>query len=101
MTTDPPIVSPARSVDDIAQDVLQSQVPWVVMLHNDDHHDMEYVVDSLCKAVDTLSMQDATGIMIEAHMNDVAIVGSWRLELAEYYRDRIQTFGLTVTIERG
>ena len=101
MTTDPPIVSPARGVDDIARDVLQSQVPWVVLLHNDDHHDTEYVVDSLCKAVDTLSMQDATEIMIEAHMKEVAIVGSWRLELAEYYRDRIQTFGLTVTIEKA
>ena len=101
MTTDPPIVSPAKSVDDVTQDVLQSQVPWIVLLHNDDHHDMEYVVDSLCKAVDTLSMQDATEIMIEAHMKEVAIVGSWRLELAEYYRDRIQTFGLTVTIEKG
>ena len=101
MTTDPPIISPARGVDDIAQDVLQSQVPWVVLLHNDDHHDMEYVVDSLCKAVDTLSTQDATEIMIEAHVKEVAIVGSWRLELAEYYRDRIQTFGLTVTIEKA
>ena len=62
---------------------------------------MGYVVDSLCKAVDTLSTQEATEIMNEAHMNGVATVGSWRLELAEYYRDRIQTFGLTVTIERS
>ena len=101
MTTEPPTVAPAKSVDDIAQEVLQSQDPWAVMLHNDDHHDMEYVVDSLCKAVDTLSTMDATEIMIQAHMTGVAIVGSWRLELAEYYRDRIQTFGLTVTIEKG
>ena len=100
MTTKFPAVAPARGVDDIAQDVLQSQVPWVVLLHNDDHHDVEYVVDSLCKAVDTLSMKDATEVMIEAHVKGVAIVGSWRLELAEYYRDRIQTFGLTVTIEK-
>ena len=81
--------------------MLQSQIPWVVLLHNDDHHEMEYVVASLCKAVDTPSTRDATEIMIEAHMKEVAIVGSWRLELAEYYRDRIQTFGLTVAIEKA
>ncbi len=51
---------------------------------------MGYVVDSLCKAVDTLSTQEAFEIMIEG----VATVGSWRLELVEYYRDRIQSFGL-------
>ena len=62
---------------------------------------MGYVIGSLCKAVDTLSTRDATEIMIEAHTKGVAIVGSWRLELAEYYRDRIKTFGLTVTIEKG
>lgn len=101
MTTEPPIVDPAKSVDDITQDVLQTPVPWVVLLHNDDHNDMEYVVESLCKAVDTLSTKDATEIMIEAHVKGVAMVGSWRLELAEFYRDRIKTFGLTVTIEKG
>ena len=101
MTTEPPAVAPTKGVEDIAQDVLQSNVPWVVLLHNDDHNEMEHVVDSLCKAVDTLSTQDAIEIMVEAHMNGVATVGSWRLELAEYYRDRIQTFGLTVTIEKA
>ena len=58
---------------------------------------MGYVVDSLCKAGDTLSTQEAIEIMIEG----VATVGSWRLELVEYYRDRIQSFGLTVTIEKA
>ena len=101
MTTKPPTVAPAKGVEDIAQDVLQSNVPWIVLLHNDDHNEMGYVVDSLCKAVDTLSTQEAIGVMIEAHMKGVATVGSWRLELAEYYRDRIQSFGLTVTIEKA
>ena len=101
MTTEPQAVAPTKGVEDIAQDVLQSSTPWVVLLHNDDHNEMEYVVNSLCKAIDTLSTQEATAIMIEAHMKGVATVGSWRLELAEYYRDRIQTFGLTVTIEKA
>ena len=99
--TGPPVVAPTKSVDEAIQDVLKTQVPWLVMLHNDDHHAMDYVVESLCKAVDTLSSQDAINIMIEAHTKGVGIVGSWRLELAEFYRDRIKTFGLAVTIEKG
>ncbi len=99
--TGPPVVAPTKSVDEAIQDVLKTQVPWLVMLHNDDHHAMDYVVESLCKAVDTLSSQDAINIMIEAHTKGVGIVGSWRLELAEFYRDRIKTFGLRVTIEKG
>lgn len=100
-TTEPPVVAPVKSVDETIQDFLKSQVPWLVMLHNDDHHAMDYVVDSLCKAVDTLSSQDAINIMVEAHTKGVGIVGSWRLELAEFYGDRIKTFGLAVTIEKG
>ena len=99
--TGPATAAPGKSVGEAVENVLQLQVPWVVLLHNDDHNEMEYVVSALCKAVDTLSSQAATDIMIEAHMKGVAIVGSWRLELAEHYRDRIRTFGLAASIEKG
>ena len=73
--------------------------PWKVLLHNDDDHAMDYVVAALMKAV-PVSMAEAIRIMLEAHTEEVAIVCICPLETAEYYRDRIQTFGLHCTIER-
>ena len=70
-------------------------------LHHDDCNETNYVVNALCKAVDCLSTQEATDIATEAKAKGVAVVGKWRLELAEFYQDRIQTFGLTATVERG
>ncbi len=75
--------------------------PYSVILHNDETHSMEYVVQALVKSVPELSTERAIEIMIEAHTSDRAIVVSCPLEQAELYRDRIRTFGLGVTIEKG
>ncbi len=73
--------------------------PWSVVLHNDDHNDMIYVVRCLVKCVPKLGAARATKIMLEAHNHGQAVVIVCPLELAELYRDRLQTFGLTATIE--
>ena len=99
--TELPNSPPAISVTEAIQIALRFQVPWVVMLHNGQGNETNYVVDALCKAVDCLSTQDATDISTEAKMKGVAVVGKWRLELAEFYQERIKTFGLMATIERG
>jgi ATP-dependent Clp protease adaptor protein ClpS len=39
--------------------------------------------------------------MMEAHQKGKAVVITCPLELAELYRERLQTFGLTATIEKG
>ncbi len=75
------------------------QPRWKVLLHNDDHHSMDYVVDALCKAVPGLGVEDAARIMMEAHNQGVGLVTVCHKEQAEYYRDRIQTFGLGCSIE--
>jgi ATP-dependent Clp protease adaptor protein ClpS len=75
--------------------------PWSVILHNDDHNDMIHVVRSLTKAVPNLGAARATRIMLEAHNHGKALVTTCPLELAELYRDRLQSFGLTATIERA
>ena len=75
--------------------------PYNVMLHNDDHHSMGQVVDALVKSVPSLIVEEAVGIMLEAHNSGVAIVITCPLETAELYRDRIRTFGLGVTIEKA
>jgi ATP-dependent Clp protease adaptor protein ClpS len=75
--------------------------PWSVILHNDDHNDMLHVVQSLVKSVPNLGTTRATKIMLEAHNKGKAVVTTCPLELAELYRDRLETFGLTATIEKA
>ena len=75
--------------------------PWSVILHNDDHNEMLYVVRSLTKSVPNLGAARATQIMLEAHNRGKALVTTCPLELAELYRDRLQSFGLTATIEKA
>jgi len=75
--------------------------PWNVILHNDDHNDMVYVVQSLMKTVPGLGARRATEIMFEAHNHGKAKVTTCPLELAELYRERLEGFGLTATIEKA
>jgi ATP-dependent Clp protease adaptor protein ClpS len=75
--------------------------PWRVVLHNDDVNEMMYVVQSLLKSVPALNTQRATEIMYEAHNQGQATVTTCPLELAELYRDRLEGFGLTATIEKA
>ena len=75
--------------------------PWSVILHNDDHNEMLYVVRSLIKSVPNLGTARATKIMLEAHNRGKAVVTTCPLELAELNRDRLESFGLTATIEKA
>lgn len=75
--------------------------PYSVILHNDDHNEMLYVVRSLVKSVPNLGTPRATQIMLEAHNRGKAVVTTCPLELAELYRDRLESCGLTATIEKA
>lgn len=75
--------------------------PWVVFLHNDDVNEMLYVVQCLLKTVPGMGERRATEIMFEAHNHGKAVVITCPLELAELYRDRLESFGLTSTIEKA
>ncbi len=93
----PDVETPARPETRQREEILP---PWSVILHNDDHNEMLYVVQCLQKAVPHLSEQRAVEIMLEAHNHGKAIVTTCPLELAELYRDRLASFGLTATIEK-
>jgi len=73
--------------------------PWRVMLHNDDHNSMELVVHALLTTVPSLTVEEAAAIMLEAHLTGVALVIVTPKERAEFYRERLESFGLTSTIE--
>lgn len=72
--------------------------PWKVLLHNDDHNNVEYVVLTI-QALTTLNQQDAELRTIEAHETGVALLLTTHKERAELYRDQFGSKGLTVTIE--
>ena len=75
--------------------------PYAVVLHNDDKNDMVHVVRSLMRSIPALTLQKATKIMLEAHNEGRARVIVCPLEQAELYRDRLQSYSLTATIEKA
>ena len=80
---------------------LEERLPrYSVILYNDDYHSMDYVVEALVKSVPDLIVEEAVGIMFEAHNTGRAVVIVCLYEQAELYRDRIQGYGLGVSIER-
>jgi ATP-dependent Clp protease adaptor protein ClpS len=72
---------------------------WVVVLHNDDFNTMPYVVTCLLNTVNGLSEQQAMQIVHDVHERGQAEVVSCPLELAEFYRERLESLVLTATIE--
>jgi ATP-dependent Clp protease adaptor protein ClpS len=75
--------------------------PHQVVLYNDDHNSMDHVVRSLVRSVPGLSTPRAVKVMLEAHNTGRAVVIVCPLELAELVRDRLESCGLTATIERA
>jgi len=89
--------------DTITQSIISEETKarlfprYAVILHNDDVHDVLYVMRSLQKAIPGL--QNAEEIVIETDREGRAIVIICVKEIAELYEDRIKTFGLIVSIE--
>ncbi len=75
------------------------ELPWHVILHNDWDNSMPRVVIILKKVIPGMTLKKATRIMYEAHTSGQALVKSCHRELAELYEERLQTEGLTVSIE--
>jgi ATP-dependent Clp protease adaptor protein ClpS len=73
--------------------------PYRVILFDDDYNEMNYVVFALLQSVNNLSPQEAEHIMLTAHLTGSAIVIICPKEAAEYYQERLQSYGLTATIE--
>ncbi len=86
------------TLPDVA-DITKLLPPYKVLLHNDDVNSMDHVVRSLLRSVPRLSRAQAIRIMLEAHQTGVALVITCPLEQAELYRERLESCGLTATIE--
>ncbi|HTP04053.1 MAG TPA: ATP-dependent Clp protease adaptor ClpS [Nitrospirota bacterium] len=71
---------------------------YKVLLHNDDRNTMEHVVKSLMH-VFRFSKPVCERIMMETHLNGVALCAVEPLEQAELHRDQLQSLSLAATIE--
>lgn len=93
-------VAPAEPAVDEQQRLLRRLIPFYrVLLHNDDVNDMEHVIRSLLRSVPSLTQNAAVQIMLTAHMRGVALVIVCPKETAELFRERLESCGLTSTIE--
>lgn len=70
-----------------------------MVLYDDDVHDMHEVVHALLASVPELDQPRAAEIMLEAHLHGSAEVIVCPRERATIYRDRLESHGLTATIE--
>jgi ATP-dependent Clp protease adaptor protein ClpS len=65
--------------------------PYHVILLNDDHHSMQFVVEVLCKALGC-NAERAVEYMLEAHTSGRAVVWTGPKEVAELKAEQISTF---------
>jgi ATP-dependent Clp protease adaptor protein ClpS len=65
--------------------------PYNVILENDDHHSMEFVVEVLCKALGCAT-ERAVQFMLKAHTSGRAVVWTAPREVAELKAEQIKTF---------
>lgn len=95
-----PVRAPVRAPEGDVDVRRRLMPPYKVILHNDDHNEIPHVVQALQKSVPGMSLGRAVAIMWEAHTSGKAVVITCPLELAELYQQRLQSFGLTATIEK-
>lgn len=73
---------------------------WVLLLHNDDINTFDHVIvtlQSLLRMDQPLAFEAA----VEAHQEGASVVMSGAREHLEFHGERLQSAGLTVTVEPG
>ena len=103
---DPPVIDRPTIPDRIPADLgkllgLGASDPWHVVLWNDDHNSMDHVIAALIKVLDGVDLQSAVQLMMVAHSQGSAYVATAPREQAELYREGLEKFGLTATLERA
>lgn len=64
---------------------------WRVLLHNDDVHTFDYVIDTIVKVVRTVTRKKAHRITMEAHKSGLATVTTTWKQLAREYSVKLRT----------
>ncbi len=74
---------------------------WAVVLFDDSHHSMDYVIWALLKTLPQLSPAEASLITLEAHNTGTGVVTVCGLSEAERHRVGLQVLQLRCDIQRG
>jgi ATP-dependent Clp protease adaptor protein ClpS len=74
---------------------------WAVVLLDDDHHSMDYVIWALLKTILDMSTVDASLIMLEAHNTGKGVVTLCGRDQAISYRNALQILQLSCEVEPG
>mmetsp|Transcript_14604 Transcript_14604/g.21921 ORF Transcript_14604/g.21921 Transcript_14604/m.21921 type:complete len:183 (-) Transcript_14604:266-814(-) len=89
------------TIDKIEQEQEQEEIPeeqWRVVLHNDEVHTFNYVIQSLCKVIGTLDRKRAFDICVVTHgQGKATITKSWKAQAMKYCLG-MQRQGLTASI---
>jgi ATP-dependent Clp protease adaptor protein ClpS len=85
-----PDVLPDTNTDTESQ--TRRQPPYAVILHNDDHNGMDFVITVLRK-VFGYEVEKCIQLMLEAHEKGRAVVWVGALEVAELKADQIRSCG--------
>ena len=65
--------------------------PYNVILENDDHHSMGFVIEVLCKVLGC-PVEKASQLMLEAHTSGRAVIWTGPREVAALKAEQVQTF---------
>lgn len=85
------IASPTVRPDTHEESKTRLLPPYHVIIANDDHHSMEFVVDVLCK-VFAFKPEQSIQLMFEAHTSGRAVVWTGPKEVAELKAEQITSF---------
>jgi ATP-dependent Clp protease adapter protein ClpS len=89
------------TIDKVEQKEEQEEIPeeqWRVVLHNDEVHTFNYVIQSLCKVIGTLDRKRAFDICVVTHgQGKATITKSWKAQAMKYCLG-MQRQGLTASI---
>lgn len=94
--TKPPDVDKANEFD--RKEAVDKEPIWRVLLHNDDVHTFDYVIDTIVSVVRTVTRKKAHRITMEAHKSGLATVTTTWKQLAREYSLGLQKAGLTSSI---
>lgn len=94
--TKPPDVDKMSDLD--KKEAVDKEPIWRVLLHNDDVHTFDYVIDTIVSVVRTVTRKKAHRITMEAHKSGLATVTTTWKQLAREYSLGLQKAGLTSSI---
>jgi ATP-dependent Clp protease adaptor protein ClpS len=87
-------------VETISDEATQIDLPWNVILYNDDFHSFDEVILQVQKATG-VSLERAAEITLEAHLKGRAVCFTGPLERCEHVSAILRQIELTVEIERA